>query len=244
MSAVSGVKRPFVEELPPSPVVSKRLRCSPPALRSREFHPPITAIVDLLQGVLSDKDAQLHEISMQKRKGDLDAAIKRLHDILLGSSASATVDESNPSHQKKVASPGNPLALMKNLPNEGAEFIELLIKELTNAKSVEDAKDRAAKLLGSSEKTVVSSQAYAIVESLGKEKSMLKEQVEKLRQENTVLRRAVVIQHERRQEENGDKDLELQFLKELVPQYRELLRKLEVKNHALTMHLKAAQRKD
>lgn len=56
---------------------------------------------------------------------------------------------------------------------------------------------------------------------------MLKEQVEALVQENTILKRAVSIQHER-QKEYEDRDQELQQLKQLVSQYQDQLRTLEV----------------
>lgn len=56
---------------------------------------------------------------------------------------------------------------------------------------------------------------------------MLKEQVQALIQENAILKRAVSIQHER-QKEFEDKNQELQHLKQLVSQYQEQLRALEV----------------
>lgn len=69
---------------------------------------------------------------------------------------------------------------------------------------------------------------------------MLKEQVEALIHENAVLKRAVSIQHER-QKEFDDRGQELHHLKQMVSQYQEQLRTLEVNNYALTMHLKQAQ---
>lgn len=59
------------------------------------------------------------------------------------------------------------------------------------------------------------------------ENVMLKEQIEGLMRENTILKRAVAIQHER-QKEYDDKDQELRHLKQLVSQYQEQLRTLEV----------------
>lgn len=69
---------------------------------------------------------------------------------------------------------------------------------------------------------------------------MLKEQVEALIQENIILKRALCIQHER-QKEYENKNQELKDLKQLVSQYQEQLRTLEVNNYALTMHLKQAE---
>lgn len=56
---------------------------------------------------------------------------------------------------------------------------------------------------------------------------MLKEQVELLIRENNILKRAVTIQHER-QKEYDERSQELQQLKQLVSQYQEQLRTLEV----------------
>lgn len=57
---------------------------------------------------------------------------------------------------------------------------------------------------------------------------LLKEQIEVLLRENTILKRAVAIQHER-QKECEDKNQELQHLKQVVSQYQEQLRTLEVR---------------
>lgn len=56
----------------------------------------------------------------------------------------------------------------------------------------------------------------------------LKEQIEVLLRENSILKRAVAIQHER-QKEFEDKNLELQHLKQMVSQYQDQLRTLEVR---------------
>lgn len=61
---------------------------------------------------------------------------------------------------------------------------------------------------------------------------MLKEQMEALIQENTILKRAVSTQHER-QKECEDRGQELQHLKQLVAQYQEQLRTLEVELYTM-----------
>lgn len=61
-----------------------------------------------------------------------------------------------------------------------------------------------------------------------KENIMLKEQIELLLRENSILKRAVAIQHER-QKEYDDRNQEVQQLKQLITQYQEQLRTLEVK---------------
>lgn len=57
---------------------------------------------------------------------------------------------------------------------------------------------------------------------------MLKQHLEAVIQENTVLKRAVSIQHER-QKEFEEMGQEMQKLKELVSQYQEQVRSLEVR---------------
>lgn len=56
----------------------------------------------------------------------------------------------------------------------------------------------------------------------------LKEQLEVLLRENSILKRAVTIQHER-QKEYDERTQEVQQLKQLVSQYQEQLRHLEVR---------------
>ncbi|KAI4379488.1 hypothetical protein MLD38_005778 [Melastoma candidum] len=68
---------------------------------------------------------------------------------------------------------------------------------------------------------------------------MLKQQLEALIHENTILKRAVTIQHER-QKDYDEKAQELGHLKQLISQYQEQLRALEVNNYTLTMHLRQA----
>lgn len=59
------------------------------------------------------------------------------------------------------------------------------------------------------------------------EKLMLKQQIEVLIRENTILKRAVAIQHERKKEFDI-KNHEMQHLKQLATQYQQQLRTLEV----------------
>lgn len=61
---------------------------------------------------------------------------------------------------------------------------------------------------------------------------MLKEQIEGVMRENVILKRAVAIQHER-QKEYEDRSREMQHLKQLVSQYQEQLRTLEVRIRTL-----------
>lgn len=61
---------------------------------------------------------------------------------------------------------------------------------------------------------------------------MLKEQIEVSLRENGVFRRAIAIQHER-QKEHDDRNQEVQQLKQMIAQYQEQIKNLEVKTGSL-----------
>lgn len=65
---------------------------------------------------------------------------------------------------------------------------------------------------------------------------MLKQQLEAIVQENSLLKRAVVTQ-QKRQRETEDQSQELQHLRQLVTQYQEQLRTLEVCIYSLNRSL-------
>ncbi|KAL0342117.1 UNVERIFIED_CONTAM: hypothetical protein Scaly_1874300 [Sesamum calycinum] len=130
--------------------------------------------------------------------------------------------------------------VQNNLPLDGAEWVDLLVKEMMNATSIDDARGRAAGVLESLEKSISSQASVEAAQNFHKENLMLKEQIETLLRDNIILKRAVAIQHER-QKENDERTQEVQQLKQLVVQYQEQLRTLEVNNYALTLHLHQAQ---
>ncbi|PIA55442.1 hypothetical protein AQUCO_00700026v1 [Aquilegia coerulea] len=175
---------------------------------------------------------------------DLESAIKSLNELCLGSAnrdiESATVKTDRPSQGIENNGSGTVTWPVSNLPKNGAEWVELLVNEMQSSSDIDDAKTRASKVLEALEKTI---HTQAVVEggnNMHKEIAMLKEQMEVLIRENGILKRAVAIQHERRKEANKS-STELQHLNQLVGQYQERVRTLEVNNYALSMHLKQAQ---
>ncbi|GFQ04591.1 hypothetical protein PHJA_002603000 [Phtheirospermum japonicum] len=122
----------------------------------------------------------------------------------------------------------------------GAEWVELIVKEMKNATSIDDAKARAAQVLENLEKSIRVQTGVQVAEGFHKENVMLKEQIEALLRDNAILKRAVAIQHER-QKEYDEKNQEALQLKQLVAQYQEQLRTLEMNNYALTLQLRQAQ---
>ncbi|KAJ0031752.1 hypothetical protein Pint_13776 [Pistacia integerrima] len=123
---------------------------------------------------------------------------------------------------------------------DGVEWVEHFVREMMSASNIDDARARASRALEVLEKSICARASAEAAQSFHQENKILKEQVEALIQENIVLKRAVAIQHER-QKEYEDRSQELQHLKQLVSQYQEQLRTLEVNNYALTMHLKQAE---
>ncbi|XP_022153492.1 uncharacterized protein LOC111020986 [Momordica charantia] len=246
MSAVvCGTKRSFFEELPPSPPIAKRLRCSTSTSPIRFAAP---SLIDQLHDLFPHMDHQLLARALEECGNDLDAAIKCLSDLCLGSAAEnpgATAEPETNLDQGSFVNDGEAaasenLSAPSSVSLDGREWVDLFVREMMSATSVDDARTRAARALEALENSISARAGADAVQNFHKENIQLKEQIEVLIRENTILKRAVSIQHER-QKEFDDKNLELQHLKQLVSQYQEQLRTLEINNYALTMHLKQAQ---
>ncbi|XP_057490364.1 uncharacterized protein LOC130776228 isoform X3 [Actinidia eriantha] len=277
MSAiVCGKRSSFFEDLPSSPPVAKRVRCS--SSSPVRFSPPRPtagspsssqypfnlsspsshfSALDHLSALFPDMDKQLLERVLQECSDDLDLAIRSLNDLRLGSTQNLGSDASkcDVTHEEnvqfqapgtgvvnangEVASTEDPSA-PPNLSMDGADWVELFVREMTNASNMDDARARASRALEVLEKSISAHATAEAAQAFHQENIMLKEQVEALIHENALLKRAVTIQHER-QKEFEDRTEELHNLKQMVSQYQEQLRTLEVNNYALTMHLKQAQ---
>ncbi|KAK2371598.1 Ubiquitin system component Cue protein [Trifolium repens] len=243
-AAVCGTKRSFFEDLPPSPPVSKRLRCSSSPIRLS-----LPSLIDHLQSLFPHMEDQIIERALQECGNDLDAAIKSLHGLCLGSADENSVIAPNPDAAVETgvfegngdASASGSQAAENNLPADGPEWIELFVSEMSCATSVDDARARAAKLLEVLEKSISANVSSGAMTDLQRENLMLKYQVEVLTKERNCFKSAFRIQLERLSDYE-DKDRELQQLKQLVSQYQEQIRTLEVNNYALRMHLNQAQK--
>ncbi|XP_016511206.1 uncharacterized protein LOC107828424 [Nicotiana tabacum] len=252
MSAIVCGKRSFFDDLQSpsptsaSPPVSKKLRCSSSTspVRFSASPPPPSTYIDQLRALFPDMDSQLIEKALEESGNDLDAAIKRLHELHLVYANGKSVTDGemdngeNPANGPDVRSEGPPL--QNNLPADGAEWVELLVQEMMSATSIDDARARATRVLESLEQSISVHAGAGAAQNIHKENMMLKEQIEVLLRENTILKRAVSIQHER-QKEYDDRNQEVQQLKQLIAQYQEQLKTLEVNNYALKMHLRQAQ---
>ncbi|XP_057966774.1 uncharacterized protein LOC131156990 [Malania oleifera] len=219
--------------------------------------PPSSALLlEHLRFIFPDMDKQVLERALEECGDDLDSAIKCLNELQLGSAdksmdsvagKSGVALEENLQVQSHVGTVTNneedvsaedPSA-PKNLPVDGADWVELFVREMMSASNMDDARARASRALEVLEKSIYSRAGADAAHCFNQENMMLKEQMKALIQENTILKRAVSIQHER-QKEYDEKSQELQHLKQLVSQCQDQLRTLEVNNYALTMHLKQA----
>lgn len=263
MSAiVCGKRSSFFEEIPSSSSsnspVSKRIRCSssspvrfsPP--RSGSLGQPPFIFLDHLAAIFPDMDKKLLEQALENNGHDLDLAIKSLNDLRLGfaendrGTADAFSDvHAQPSNQpqgngEEEGAPTKDQIASSSLPVNGAEWVELFVREMSAASDVNDARVRASRALEALEKSIYARVSAEAAQNFQQENLMLKEQIQALLQENGILKRAVSIQHER-QKEYEAKSQEVQQLKQLLSECQAHIRTLEVNNYALAMHLKQAQ---
>lgn len=230
-----------------SPPASKRIRCfssSSPVQFSSATPSSRFLALDRLIALFPDMDKQLLERTLNECGDDIETAIKSLTELRLVSVEHAVGKESayqvqpNDIAANAVAN-GEAVVVENSAPVDGADWVDLFVREMVSASNIDDARIRASRALELLEKSIcqrVSTEAHGIQQ----ENLMMKEQLQALIQENSLLKRAVAIQHER-QKEFEDRGQELHNLKQMVSQYQEQLRTLEVNNYSLTMHLKQAQ---
>lgn len=244
-AAVCGSKRSYLLEDLPSPPVSKRLRCCSSSSTSPVRFSPPPSPLHHLKTFYPHIDSQLLERALEECGNDLDSAIKILNEHSLESAEhnSSSVEEAGLNVEQGtlpsdgVAAASENTSAPSNLPADGAEWVDLFVREMMSATSVDDARARASRVLEILEKSISSHAAEETAQNFQKENMMLKEHVEVVVRENAILKRAVAIQHER-QKEFEDKNRELQ---QLASQYQEQLKTLEMNNYALMMHLRQAQ---
>ncbi|KAL1565032.1 hypothetical protein AAHA92_07302 [Salvia divinorum] len=258
MPAMACGKRSFFEDIDAaesSPVAAspppyKKFRCSSSTSPVRfTYSPPVqTCSVDKLKALFPGLEIQLLEKAMEESVHDLDLAIKKLHEFCRGhvndkidtsAEASATM-ENVASQTGRDSVPLQQPQTQNNLPADGAEWVDLFVREMMSATSIDDARLRAASILESLEKSISSRASVEASQSSHKENLMLKEHIEVLLRDNVILKRAVAIQYER-QKENDEKSQEVQHAKQLLAQYQEQLRTLEAHNYALTLRLQHSQ---
>ncbi|XP_057527519.1 uncharacterized protein LOC130806452 [Amaranthus tricolor] len=251
MSAILCGKRSHFEELPDfsTTPVSKKIRCSSSSpVRFSPFSPPSRSLLDKLREAFPLMDHQVLEKTLEEFGDDIDAAIKCLHELCIGTSeetlgslnhVDALAEQGGLSAEEQPV-PTADCSAQNLLPTDGCQWVEFFVREMMSASSVDDARARAARVLEILEKSIKDRAAAEVSENYQKENNMLKEQIQALVNDNNILKRGIQIQHER-QKEYEDIIQEGQHVKQLLSQYQEQLRRLEFTNYTLTMHLKQAQ---
>ncbi|KAF7806422.1 Ubiquitin system component Cue [Senna tora] len=198
MSAiVCGKRSNIFEDLPAStPPASKRIRCS--SSSPVRFSPPRTSsnlpsaqslLIDHLITLFPDMDKQLLEKALEECGNDLDSAIRSLNELRLGSvdkSVDSTgsiseeaVDPNSQLQSEDIAAPEDTVA-KQTYPADGAEWVELFVKEMMSASNIDDAKARASRVLEALEKSISARVSAETAQSFHQENVMLKEQMEAL----------------------------------------------------------------
>ncbi|XP_015059833.1 uncharacterized protein LOC107005705 [Solanum pennellii] len=241
MAAIICRKRSFFEDLQsPSSIsasspVSKKLRSS--------CYSTSSILFDQLRALFPDIHTQLLEKALEESGNDLDAAIRSLHELRIeyldGKSDTEEIENGMKPTTGPAAQSEDPSA-ENNFPANGVEWVDCFVQEMMTATSIDDARARATRLLESLEKCISSRAGAEAAQNFHKENIMLKAQIEMLRKDDAILKRAVVIQHER-QKEYDERSQEVQQLKQLIAQGKEQLRTLEMNNYALKTQLRQAQ---
>jgi len=167
----------------------------------------------------------------------LDAAIRAFKEYLADrSTESASAVTYAPSDNgANDAVPSEVDLPLSTIPTNGSEWAELIVKEMSSASDLVDAKNRAFKIL----KILENSAARASPDEkhkVNKEHKIVKQMLGALLHQNGVLKRAFLIQHNRLKEYQEMVEERSQF-NQILQNYQKQIKALEEKNYALSFHL-------
>ncbi|KAH8481681.1 hypothetical protein H0E87_029245 [Populus deltoides] len=150
-----------------SPPRSNTLASNPPSFNFGSSSSSSSTLIEQLAAIFPDMDKQLIEKVLEECGDDLDSAIRSLNDLRLGSaenfSAAAdksdVIDESNVPAQGVAttgaeAPPTEDLSASAHLSLDGAEWVELFVREMMSASNIDDARARASRALEVLEKSI------------------------------------------------------------------------------------------
>ncbi|KAL6603050.1 hypothetical protein ACP70R_043411 [Stipagrostis hirtigluma subsp. patula] len=212
------------------PPLAKRGRCSPSASAADlglsfplEFDP-----VDALQLIFPDADPKVLQEYLEASGNVLDAAIRAFKDYLATGST-----QSAPSTNDVISSEVD--VPVVTIPTNGSEWAELIVKEMSSASDLVDAKKRAFKILELFEKSTAQICPDS-KQKINQDHKIVKQMLGSLLYQNGVLKRAFLIQHNRLKEHEEMVQERLQF-KQVVEKYQEQIKALEDRNRVLSFHL-------
>ncbi|GJM97889.1 hypothetical protein PR202_ga14850 [Eleusine coracana subsp. coracana] len=223
----------FPSDLSP---LAKRGRCSTSAVADLELSFPLEFDpIEALRLIFPNADPQVLREYYEASGNVLDAAITAFKDHM----ANRNTESASPLN---YAPPGNRTNLITssevapavNIPTNGSEWAELIVKEMSSASDLVDAKKRAFGMLELFQKSTVGSDSKSI-----QEHKVVKQMLGSLLHQNGVLKRAFLIQHNRLKEYEEMAQERSQF-KQLIEKYQEQIKALEDKNYFLSFHLQQA----
>lgn len=240
---------------PASAPSAKRFRCSNSGspIRIVEVGAAGEDKISVLLRMFPSMDTKILESILNSHDNNINDAIKNLHTLCLGETSDRDTPvftnsepHSNENGREGVINAQNPEVKAEVLPNvesnfelketHGSSWIDIFVQEMMNASDWDDVRSRAMKILESFEQMIV---AYS-TSSKEQEIRSLKEQLQCLLRDNQILKRAVSIQHAHNSAFE-EKFKEVQQLKNIISQYQEQVRTLELNNYALKIHLQRAQ---
>eukprot|EP00199_Chlamydomonas_sp_CCMP681_P006753 CAMPEP_0119104972 /NCGR_PEP_ID=MMETSP1180-20130426/3048_1 /TAXON_ID=3052 ORGANISM="Chlamydomonas cf sp, Strain CCMP681" /NCGR_SAMPLE_ID=MMETSP1180 /ASSEMBLY_ACC=CAM_ASM_000741 /LENGTH=282 /DNA_ID=CAMNT_0007089877 /DNA_START=245 /DNA_END=1093 /DNA_ORIENTATION=+ len=213
-----------------SPAYGTAGRCGPYATSSH----PQSSLVTLL-ALFPGMDEKVVQGVLHECGHSLDAAIRLLTDLRLtpeeataAAAAEAAGVAAQPSSNGASPAPADAEPTTTAGPQTAEQWIDFLVSEMLASRDMGDARTRAASVLQHFEQFFKQQAAH---ESDSRVAELLKE--------NSIFKKAVQIQNARMQAKQGMEE-ELQQLRHTVTQYQEQLRKLEVHNYSLALHLQQA----
>lgn len=232
-----------------SPTHSPQAACQ----TDQPFHPNTLAA---LRALFPGMDEQAVTAVLAECGNDIDAAIRRLTQLKIETTdppnatgaAPSPPPQATPDRQQQPGSSGmqsegyGAAGAAPAGPQTADDWVEALVVEMAAAKDIPDAKLRATKVLHAFEQFMskrMKKDAGADLGGASTSTSGLQPRLEEVLRENAILKRAVQIQNARMQEA-GQKEEELAGLRQMVAQYQERLRSLELSNYSLALHLQKA----
>ncbi|XP_066372461.1 uncharacterized protein [Miscanthus floridulus] len=220
---------------------TKRGRCSSSIVAADlglsfplEFDP-----VEALHLIFPGEDPQVLQNYLQASGNVLDAAIRAYKGYLAErSTESASAMNHVPSDNEEgdsILSESDVDLTVETIPTNCSGWAELIVKEMSSASDLTDAKNRAFKILNLLEKSAVRSSPDE-KSKVNKEHKIVKQMLGSLLHQNGVLKRAFLIQHNRLKEYQEMVQERSQF-NQILEKYQKQIKALEEKNNALSFHL-------
>jgi len=189
-----------------------------------------------LGGMFPDVDEKIIERVLDNNGDNIEAAIAQLHQLRLSSYNPA--EQQAATHQQHFGSTADsdPHCGPSNGSGDrlSPSWLDPFLKQFYESGQPAEAQARVARVLEEFENAVM-----AKCRNESEELAALKAEFEKVKKGNAILSKAVSVQHSRLQE-LGTKDQEIQRLRDMLTQYQERLRSLELSNYSLKMHLQRA----